>query len=289
MTDFRIRLVRTVLDASDKVRFRKRSYHFPHLTVVRNLSYVEGKEGDRSYSLDLYMPKDGQGLLPVLIDIHGGGFVYGDKKLNQWTSSEMAARGYFVVTLNYPLVPESTIPQQIQTLYQAFHYIRDLAKDYPLDLDRVFLKGDSAGGLLALLCAAVSNLDDNKSVTGFHGSPLDFKGLALVHPMVDIKRKDLLAYTSTFYTAEGKTLRQPRELLAYLPPTWIVSSRNDMMFNQEARRLVRALRRLGKPVMYHEFGYTLKRPLIHIFMVTMNTLSESQKLYDSLDQFFRAL
>lgn len=289
MKNFRIKLVQTSLGLSDRIRYRKRSYDFPSLNVVRNLFYCEEEPENPTYSLDLYLPEESKELLPVLIDIHGGGFVYGNKELNQWTSSEMASRGYIVVALNYPLIPHATIPEQLKALHQAFTYIATLADNYPMDLNRVFLKGDSAGGFLAMLSASISRSGDNNSLNDHEQMPLDFKGLALIHPMIDIKRKGLLGYTDHFYYSRKSRLRYTTQHLNQLPPTWIVSSRNDVMFNKEARKFVRWMQRLGKPVQYHEFDYSLQRPLIHIFMVTMNTLPESQMLYDSLDHFLRLL
>lgn len=287
MTDLRIILVRSFLGFSDGIRYQRRTYNFPNVKEIRDLCYSEANPNDLMYTLDLYLPEKTSQLLPVLIDIHGGGFVYGDKCLNQWTASEMASRGYAVVSLNYPLLPEVTIMDQIKAVQQAVEYVVSLSDPYPMDMDRVFLKGDSAGGFLAMLTAA--NSRTKGSSWNQLEIPLEIKGLVLIHPMLDIDRKDLLAYSKAFFIPKEERGRSPASLLLALPPTWIVSSRNDVMFNGEARIFVRWMRRLKKTLCYHEFGYTLKRPLIHIFMVSMNTLPESQQLYNSLDQFLRWL
>ena len=289
MLDPRIRLVNSVLTKSDHLRFKERKFDFPEIESLRDLSYDEAKAGDPDSTLDVFWPKGRKDALPVMINIHGGGFVYGDKKLNQWTSAEIASRGYIVFSLNYPLIPDTTIPEQVAAIERAFLFIDGLDDRLPMDKSRVFLSGDSAGGLLAIRAAAIRNKEGGGTDSHVKKPSFTFRGLALIHPMIDINRRDFLAYTKKYYTAQGKRLKQPIELAPLLPPVWIVSSRNDVAFNKEARMFVRTMRRIGKSVEYHEFPFTTKRPLLHIFMVTMNTLHESQRLYDSLDKFMKSL
>lgn len=60
--------------------------------------------------LDVYRPRDVQGKLPVIIDVHGGGWVYGDKEVYQYYCMALARRGFAVVNFTYRLAPEFIFP-----------------------------------------------------------------------------------------------------------------------------------------------------------------------------------
>ena len=56
--------------------------------------------------LDVYRPKDQKGKLPLIVSIHGGGWVYGSKEINQFYCMSLAERGFAVVNFSYRLAPE---------------------------------------------------------------------------------------------------------------------------------------------------------------------------------------
>ena len=60
--------------------------------------------------LDIYRPRDAEGKIPVIIDVHGGGWVYGDKVLYSHYCMDMARRGFAVVNFNYRLAPRHRFP-----------------------------------------------------------------------------------------------------------------------------------------------------------------------------------
>lgn len=60
--------------------------------------------------LDVYKPKDAKGKLPVIVSVHGGGWVYGNKEIMQFYCMSLAERGFAVVNFNYRLAPEHKHP-----------------------------------------------------------------------------------------------------------------------------------------------------------------------------------
>ena len=64
--------------------------------------------------LDVYRPKDSEGILPVIVSVHGGGWVYGDKERYQWYCMDLARRGFAVVNFTYRLAPEYKFPSPIE-------------------------------------------------------------------------------------------------------------------------------------------------------------------------------
>ena len=308
MPDPRISIVQKVLTMTDFKRLRSQPFHYPDVAVLKNIRRKSSGHKKKEFPFDLYLPKSMKGSLPLIIDIHGGGLVYGNKELNRWSAAETARRGYAVALLDYPLIPMATLPEQVQAVLDGMGAL-DLIHRIPFDKNRVFLRGDSAGGLLSVLTLAV--LNDGSSHQQFQITH-DFKiqGTALIHPMVETKRSDILGfipdYIPDFHSRENKNKAKERfntfaqeKTPAYffdpflgtsiLPPTWLVTSQNDFMFNPESRALANELKRSEIHHELNDFPMTMKAPLNHIFMITHPNLKQSQRMYDSMDEFFRNL
>ena len=102
-----------------------------------------------SNSLDLYLPDKPVGKLPLIIWIHGGGWVAGDKY--PCPSGALLKEGFAVASVNYRLSHEAIFPAQIEDCKTALAYLRKNAATYNLDPNRIGVWGASAGGLLASL------------------------------------------------------------------------------------------------------------------------------------------
>ncbi len=84
------------------------------------------------------------------MNVHGGGFATGDKKYNRFYACQLAEMGYRVGVLNYRLIPEVNIKQQIQDIASG---IRHSVESYGNGQKGIYLTGDSAGAfLVTLLC-----------------------------------------------------------------------------------------------------------------------------------------
>lgn len=116
----------------------------------RDLAYVDN--GHERQKLDLYLPKQAEGPLPVLIWVHGGGWQNGSKENCPPLRGDYLQRGYAVASLNYRLSGHAVFPAQIEDCKAAIRWLRAHAKDYGLDPERFGVWGSSAGGhLVALL------------------------------------------------------------------------------------------------------------------------------------------
>jgi acetyl esterase/lipase len=102
--------------------------------------------------LDIYLPNSGTGPFPVILSIHGGAFLMGDKADGQLTPMLAGLdRGYAVVSVNYRLSGEATFPAAINDVKAAVRFLRANAAKYDLDSSRIAAWGGSAGGNLASL------------------------------------------------------------------------------------------------------------------------------------------
>jgi acetyl esterase/lipase len=114
--------------------------------------------------LDIYLPAEGEGPFPVIVAIHGGGFMGGDKAdMPIMPMLEGVKKGYAVVGVNYRLSAEAQFPALVQDGKAAVRWIRANAQRYHLDPDRIAVWGASAGAWLANmlgLSAGVPELED---------------------------------------------------------------------------------------------------------------------------------
>ncbi|MEP7022027.1 MAG: alpha/beta hydrolase [Pseudonocardiales bacterium] len=92
--------------------------------------------------------------LPVVVNLHGGGFVGGDAMQSEWWCSSVAAQaGVAVVSVDYRLAPEHRFPVAAEDCYAATMWVTEHAEGLRVDATRLAVMGDSAGGnLAAVVC-----------------------------------------------------------------------------------------------------------------------------------------
>jgi acetyl esterase/lipase len=128
----------------------------PAVRVVRDLRYAEG--AGRRHLLDVYVPRDGTRGAPVLLQIHGGAWVMGNKRQQALPLLlDRAARGWVCVAINYRLAPRATFPDPIVDVKLAIRWIREHAAEHGGDPSFLAVTGGSAGGHLAALAALTPN------------------------------------------------------------------------------------------------------------------------------------
>ena len=110
-----------------------------------------GKESSRQ-CFDLYLPDEGDGPFPLFIHIHGGGFVFGDKRDDHMDAYlEGIKRGYAVASIEYRVSGEAVFPAAVLDCREAVRYIKCHAAEYHVDANRIAVLGGSAGGNLAAM------------------------------------------------------------------------------------------------------------------------------------------
>jgi len=108
--------------------------------------------------LDLYRHRSMPQRCPVLLQIHGGAWVIGDKKEQALPlMNQMASRGWLCVSANYRLSPHATFPEHLQDVKKALAWVREHGERYGADPNFIVVTGGSAGGHLAALTALTAN------------------------------------------------------------------------------------------------------------------------------------
>ncbi len=107
----------------------------------------------------VYAPTDPPppGGRPALLDLHGGGFVLGSIDMEHAFATQIARElGAVVVTPEYRLAPEHPFPAGLEDCYAALRWVHDRAADLGIDIARVGVGGQSAGGGLAAATALLA-------------------------------------------------------------------------------------------------------------------------------------
>ncbi len=132
-------------------------FRFRGIRRTRDIDYWG--DGDRRHRLHILLGRGphAEGA-PVLVYLHGGGWVMGDKREQGLPMMhELARRGWVCVTVNYRLSPKATWPDHIVDCKRALAWVRGHIAEYGGDPDFIALSGGSAGGHLAALAALTPN------------------------------------------------------------------------------------------------------------------------------------
>ena len=123
----------------------------------KDISYVDEERANSrinnipEHKLDIYYKED-EKLKPILIDIHGGGFISNDKELNHLFGNYMAQNGFVVFNINYRLAyPKYNVFDQVMDINDAIRWIIINAQNYGGNTNEIYIAGHSSGGVLAVI------------------------------------------------------------------------------------------------------------------------------------------
>jgi acetyl esterase/lipase len=232
---------------------------------LRNLSY--GDAGKRNL-LDIYRPRSGGQGCPTLLQIHGGGWVIGQKDQQGLPlMHHMASRGWVCVAPNYRLSPKAMFPDHLVDVKRAIAWIREHGAEYGADPDFIVVTGGSAGGHLAALVALTANDKDlqpgfekvDTSVAAcvpFYGI-YDFlerhgaRGRASMRPFLEkmVMKCSPEQHRERWEKASPISLVHPDA-----PPFFVIHGTHDSLaFVEDAQHFVTRLREVSRnPVVYAE-------------------------------------
>lgn len=261
------------------------------VTAFRDISF--GTHGKWSL-LDLYVPKDVEAPVPVIVSVHGGGWVYGTKETYQYYCSDLVRRGFAVVNFNYRLAPRHKFPAALEDTNDAFRWLLSHAEEYGLDASRVFAVGDSAGahmlGLYSCICTdpVFAARFDFRPPEGFRPRAVALN-CGVYHLEPGVKRdgitnlmRDVLPGAGT--PDELEKISVLRHVTAAFPPAFVMTCSGDFLAEQAAP-LVDKLQSLGVEAEYHYYGDE-QRVLGHVFHCNQR-LPESTQCNDEECAFFR--
>lgn len=262
---------------------------------ITDIPYIN--DLNKYHLLDIHYPENTKERLPLIIDIHGGGWWYGTKDINRYYSMELAKRGFAVANISYRLVDRVTIIDQLADIFDCLKWLDDNCDNYPIDRNNVFITGDSAGGQFCCLTAQINADSDLRKKLFLNENKFSFKAACATSPVIDLVSPNIMMnanLTSLLGTVKHKSspyyfLMQFENVATNaLPPFYIVTSAGDFV-RKQAYKLSGILNDLGVENELHDFteSYNGKK-LTHVFSVIEPHIPPAQKNIDAIANFFKA-
>lgn len=264
------------------------------LSVRRDLPYIA--DGNRGHLFDVYGPKDADATTPTVINIHGGGLFAAYKEVARSFNYRWAKRGYNVVALSYRRLPDVTLPDQLHDVFAALSYVREHAQTLGLNMNDVFLTGDSAGALLSLFALAINNSEPLQNAFGLAPHGIGFKAANAISVMLDTVRGDMLKTLGTSILREAdenktfaKYVKDPALMIpeTTLPPTFLITSAEDLIRN-DTLKYKKLLDAVGVQTRLIDEPKGKTHKLVHVFPVKYSAYEESERVNGEVNAFFRS-
>lgn len=227
--------------------------------------HVESAYGAPPIRVLTYRPARADGPLPVILHIHGGGFVMGAPEMKDIENRHFALElNCAIYSVDYRLAPETPHPGPMQDIYSVFLWLHANAGRLGIDPARIGIKGESGGGGLAAGAALYARDQDGPKFAFQH----------LIYPMIDDRtavRQDLHPLVGEFVWTRDNNHYGWRSLLGHepgaagtspyaaasriadvagLPPTFLSVGGLDLFLEENVAYADR-LGRAGVPVEFH--------------------------------------
>ena len=265
------------------------------LVKILDIPYID--DGEKAHLLDVYYPENTTENLPVIIDIHGGGWMYGYKEINKNFCLKLAEKGFFVASINYRLAGDGIrFDDQIRDIFSALKWLNGNLKNYPADMDNIFLAGDSAGGHFSCVTTAVNLNEDMQKDFGVEYCGFDFRAVAAICPAVDLLSPNIVMNINVPVLL-GKNSRKSK-FRKYLdvaqivsedfPPFYVNTATNDFL-KKQCYRLKDVLESKGIEYQFHDFKEKENdKYLTHVFNVVNPFSKAGDQSNTEIADFFKA-
>jgi acetyl esterase len=215
----------------------------------------------------VYTPKDprqADGLAPVLVFFHGGGWVIGDLDSHDVVCRKLADEGrLIVISVDYRLAPEHKFPAAVDDSIAATKWIAANAKQLGVDASRLMVGGDSAGGNLAAVVAIAARDGNGPAIAGqvLIYPAIDF---AMTHPSHSEPETSILLTHSVIRWFRDHYLNGAADVhdwrasparaktLIGLPPAYVLTAGADPL-RDEGDEYAKRLKEAGVPVTFRHF------------------------------------
>lgn len=280
------------ISAGRNDRKRDRAIPLPKgVAQSRNLSYGRYGKWNR---FDIYRPEDAkEKKLPTIVSIHGGGYVYGSKKIYRRYCMDLARRGFCVVNFNYRLAPRWRFPAPLEDTNTLLHWVCDHADTHYLDPDRLFLVGDSAGAQIASQYATIATDPDYAALFDIQIPKIRILALGLncgtynTAALADGERTGIARdYLGRRFHSDDPRVQVLDHITAQFPPAHITTSFHDSL-RKEARPMYQFLTAKGIRAQLECYGTEEDSAVGHVFHVDLR-LPEATRCNDDQCDFFRS-
>ncbi|MGW0572008.1 alpha/beta hydrolase [Streptomyces tauricus] len=241
-------------------------------------------------------PAGATGTLPVIIYIHGAGWVFGNARTHDRLVRELAVGANAAVVFpEYDLSPEARYPVAIEQNYTVAQWVTTTGADHGLDASRIAVVGDSVGGnmsaALTLMAKERGDVTLVQQVLFYPVTDASFD-TGSYHQFAEgyFLRRDGMQWFWDQYTTDEKQraeitaspLRATTEQLTGLPPALVITGEADVL-RDEGEAYANKLREAGVPVTAVRY-----QGIIHDF-VMLNALRETHAAEAAISQAIAVL
>lgn len=284
--------IRTGFGESDAVR--DAGLKRPQSVAWENdISYGEHGMWNR---MDIYYPKGTEGLLPTIVSVHGGAWMYGTKEVYQFYCCSLAERGFTVVNFNYRLAPENPFPAALADVNAVFSWIEKHGEGHHIQKDCLFAVGDSAGAQLLSQYAAMLTNDSFAALYteryGFLFPDVRLRAVALNCGRYDMNagedaEMELLfrAYFCGDPSAFAALTDTKKYLTEQYPPAFVMTAYHDFLL-KDAEPMAEAMRSAGVETELRIYGSVEDERIGHVFHCNIK-LEEAKLCNDEECAFFK--
>ena len=256
-----------------------------------NIPYAN--DGCDAHRLDVFRPKDRNNeVLPVIINVHGGGLIIGDKEFNRYFCANLCKNGFVVFSIEYRLIPDCMIFDQFYDVVLAMNCIKELLEKYNGDIHHVYAAGDSGGACLLAYSLAIQNNHAMADAANITPSDLEIKAAGFISGMFYTNRFDRIGLFLPAYLY-GKNYKKQHfakyvnpenpDIVTSLPPCFLITSQNDNL-RKYTLDFEKALARHNMP---HEFFcFPRDKRLTHAFSVFRPDYEESEDTIMAMHNYF---
>ncbi len=261
------------------------------LVEYRDIAY-QNRSG-KELLMDIFQPEVPAGTeLPVIINVHGGGLIDGNKNLSVGFCRQLAKRGYLVCSLEYRLIPNVRVYEQFDDVCAGMDCVGRKLVEFDVDFTRIYMVAESAGAYLATYVAAMKNSKALQDAIGYEPTKMHIKATGLISGMFYTTRKDALGrfLSRSFYGKDKRSLAMAEytnpehpEIIYNIPPCYLITSKADML----ERYTLDFAGELGNKGVKHYLRHMGSDPkLIHAFPVLRPDLPESERVIDEIIEWF---
>ncbi|MEB4613429.1 alpha/beta hydrolase [Leucobacter sp. M11] len=292
-------LIRAVFEAGGRATVAEMRPYAPTsgLTEHRNVSY---RDGDPDATLSLFRPEGAAEPLPVVVWVHGGAWISGQKEDVEPYVRMIADRGFVAVTLDYSIGPEAQYPTAVGQINDALAFLNEHAAEYGIDPEQFVIAGDSAGAQLASQVTAMATNPQLATLMGTQPSlrPEQISGTILHCGVYDMRamaelsgienwgfKIALWATTGTrdwSSTYAGATMSSLNFVTEDFPTTLISGGNADALTWLQSIPMSQRLEEVGVDVESHFFAHDAEPALEHEYQFKLDSPEAQQMFEDTI-------
>lgn len=281
------------MDFEASTKQRDKELPFPeNVDEIKDIYYSD--DHLPAHRLDIFRPADRKSeVLPVIINIHGGGLLMGSKEFNRFFCARLCQTGYMVYSIEYRLVPDCSFFDQLSDVFMAMDYIKQrIADDYG-DTDNIYACADSGGACLLTYASAMIHNNKLANAAGIKPASIKLNAIGFISGMFYTNRFDKIGLFLPKYLY-GRHYKKEAfapyinpecsDITEYLPPVFMVTSRNDNL-RRYTTDFAKALKKHN--ACHKLINFPKKSSLTHAFSVFDPFLPESTKTIRAMITFFK--